>query len=65
MNQDKLDVIKKKMARVNIKILAISELKWMEMGKFNSDAHYIYNCDGQEGLVCCSPQGCKESDTTE
>ena len=37
------------MARVNIDILGISELKWMEMGKFNSDDHYIYSC-GQESL---------------
>ena len=42
MNQDKLDVFKQKMARVNIDILVISELKWMGMGKFNSDDHYIY-----------------------
>ena len=37
------------MARVNIDILGISELKWTEMGEFNSDDHYIYNC-GQESL---------------
>ena len=42
MNQDKLDVIKQEMARVNIDILGISELKWTRMGKFNSDDHYIY-----------------------
>ena len=43
MNQGKLDVVKE-MARVNIDILGISELKWMGMGKFNSDYHYIYYC---------------------
>ena len=49
MNQGKLDVIKQEMARVNVDILGISELKWMGMGKFNSDDHYIYYC-GQESL---------------
>ena len=49
MNQGKLEVVKQKMARVNINILGNSELKWMEMGKFNSDDHYIYYC-GQESL---------------
>ena len=49
MNQGKLEVVKQKMARVNIGILEISELKWTEMGKFNSDDHYIYYC-GQEPL---------------
>ena len=42
MNQGKLDVVKQKMARVNTDILGISELKYMETGKFNSDDHYIY-----------------------
>ena len=42
MNQGKLDVVKQEMARVNIDILRISELKWMGMGKFNPDDHYIY-----------------------
>ena len=46
-NQGKLDVVKQEMARVNIDILGISELKWMGMGEFNSDDHYIYYC-GQE-----------------
>ena len=41
MNQDKLDVIKQEMARVNIDILGISELKWTGMSKINSDDHYI------------------------
>ena len=41
MNQGKLDVIKQEMARVNIDILGISELKWTGMGEFNSDDHYI------------------------
>ena len=49
MNQSKLEVVKQEMARVNISILGISELKWMGMGEFNSDDHYIYYC-GQESL---------------
>ena len=43
MSQGKLDVVKK-MTRVNINILGISELKWMGTGEFNSDDHYIYYC---------------------
>ena len=42
MNQGKLEVVKQEMARVNIKILGISELRWTGMGGFNSDDHYIY-----------------------
>ena len=49
MNQGKLEVVKQEMARVNVNILGISELKWMGMGEFNSDDHYIYYC-GQESL---------------
>ena len=49
MNQGKLEVVKQEMARVNIDILGISELKWTGMGVFNSDDHYIYYC-GQESL---------------
>ena len=49
MNQGKLEVVKQEMARVNIDILGISELKWTGMSKFNSDNHYIYYC-GQESL---------------
>ena len=49
MNQGKLEVVKQEMARVNLDILGISELKWTGMGDFNSDDHYIYNC-GQESL---------------
>ena len=49
MNQGILEVIKEEMARVNINILGISELKWTRMGKFNSDDHYVYYC-GQESL---------------
>ena len=49
MNQGKLEVVKQEMARVNIDILGISELKWTEIGEFNSDDHYIYYC-GQESL---------------
>ena len=47
MNQGKLKVVKQEMARVNIDILGISELKWTGMGEFISDDHYIYHC-GQE-----------------
>ena len=49
MNQGKLEVVKQEMARVNLDILGISELKWTGMGEFNSDDHYIYYC-GQESL---------------
>ena len=49
MNQDKLEVVKQEMARMNIDILGIGELKWIGMGEFNSDDHYIYYC-GQESL---------------
>ena len=49
MNQGKLEVVKQEMARVNINILEISELKWTRMGEFNSDDHYTYYC-GQESL---------------
>ena len=48
MNQDKLEVVKQEMARVN-NILGISKLKWTGMGEFHSDDHYIYYC-GQESL---------------
>ena len=49
MNQGKLEVIKQEMARINIDILEINELKWTRMGEFNSDDHCIYYC-GQESL---------------
>ena len=49
MNKGKLEVVKQKMARVNVNILEIRELKWTGMGEFNSDDHYIYYC-GQESL---------------
>ena len=49
MNQGKLEVVTQEMARVNINILGISELKWTGMGEFNSDDHYIYYCR-QESL---------------
>ena len=49
MNQGKLEVVKQEMARVNIDILGISEVKWTGMDEFNSDHHYIYYC-GQESL---------------
>ena len=49
MNQGKLEVVKQEMARVNVDILGISELRWTGIGEFNSDDHYIYYC-GQESL---------------
>ena len=49
MNQGKLEVVKQEMARVNVDILGISELKWTGMSEFKSDDHYIYYC-GQESL---------------
>ena len=49
MNQGKLEVAKQEMARVNIDILGISELKWTGMGGFKADDHYMYYC-GQESL---------------
>ena len=49
MNQDKLEVVKQGMARMNIDILGISELKWIKMGDFESDDHYVYY-SGKEAL---------------
>ena len=49
MNQGKLEMVKQEMARVNVNILGISELKWTGMGEFNSGDHSIYYC-GQESL---------------
>ena len=49
MNQGELEVVKQEMARVNVDMLGISELKWTGIGEFNSDDHYIYYC-GQESL---------------
>ena len=49
MNQGKLEVVKQEMARLNIDILGINELKWTGMGEFNSDDHYTYYC-GKESL---------------
>ena len=49
MNRGKLEVVKQEMARVNIDILGISELKWTGMSELNSDDHFIYYC-GQESL---------------
>ena len=55
MNQGKLHMVKEEMARVNTDILAISELKWMGMGEFNSDDRYIYyygqECPRREGVA--------------
>ena len=50
MNQGKLEVVKQEMARVNVDILGINELKWTGISEFNSDEHYIYYC-GQESLI--------------
>ena len=50
MDQGKLDSVKQEMAKVNMNILGISELKWARIGKFNSDSHYIYYC-GQKCLI--------------
>ena len=44
MNQGKLEVVRQEMASMNVDILGIRELKWTEMGEFNSDGHYIYYC---------------------
>ena len=52
-NQGKLEVVKQEMARVNVNILRISELKWTGMGEFNSDDHYIYYC----GQLCLRKNG--------
>ena len=50
MNQYKLEVVKQEMARMNINILGISELKWIGMGEFNSDDHYISTTVGRNSL---------------
>ena len=50
MNQGKLEVVKQEMARININILGISELKWMGMGKFNSDDHCLSTIVGKNQL---------------
>ena len=49
MNEGKLKVVKQEIARVNISVLRIREIKWTGMGGFNADDHYIYYC-GQESL---------------
>ena len=51
MNQGKLEVVKQEMARVNIDIVGISELKWTGMGEFNSDDHYMYYCLRRNGVA--------------
>ena len=50
MNEDKLEVVKQEMTKVNVDTLGISKLKWTGTGEFNSDDHYIYYC-GQESLI--------------
>ena len=49
MNQGKLEVVKQEMARMNVNMLGMSKLIWTAMGEFNSDDHYIYDCE-QESL---------------
>ena len=49
MNQGKLEGVRQEMARVNVDVLAMSEVKWTKMGEFNSDDRYIHYC-GQESL---------------
>ena len=60
MNQGKLEVVKQEMARVNVDILGIGELKWTGMVEFNSDDHYIYYC-GQESEEMEQPSSQQES----
>ena len=50
MNQGKLEVVKQEMARVNVAILGLSELKWTGMSEFNSDYHYICYCGQKEEM---------------
>ena len=69
MNQGKLEVVKEEMARVNMDILGISELKWTRMGEFNSDDHYIYYCEQESfrrnGVACWEPAYCILSEDLE
>ena len=60
IQQSKLEVVKQEMARVNIDILGISELKWTAKGRFNSNDHYIYYC-GQRSLIKNSPHSQQKS----
>ena len=62
MNQGKLEVVKQEMARVNVNILGISELKWTGMGEFNSDDHYIYYCGQESQMKWSSHHGQQESE---
>ena len=64
MNQDNADMVKQEMARVNINSLRISELKWMGMGKVNSEYYYIYYC-GQESLRKKMEQPSQSTDESE
>ena len=61
MNQGKLKVVKQEMARGNVDILGISELKWTGMGEFNSDDHYIYYCRNPSEEMEWSSWSTKES----
>ena len=61
MNQGKLKVVKQEMARVNVDILGISELKWTGMGEFNSDDQYIYYCGEVPGENARSWEGLGEA----
>ena len=62
MNQGKLEVVKQEMARVNINIQGISELKWTGMGEFNSDNHYVYYCRQESLRKWSSHHGQQESE---
>ena len=61
MNQEKLEVVKQEVARVNVDILGISELKWSGMGEFNSDDHYIYYCRQESKKKWSSHHGQQKS----
>ena len=62
MNQGKLEVVKQEMARVNVNILGISELKWTGMGEFTSDNYYIYYCEQDSEEMEQSSQSTKKSE---
>ena len=62
MKQGKLKMVKQEMARVNIDISGLSELKWMGMGEFNSNYHYIYCCGQEREKKWSSPHSQQESE---
>ena len=61
MNQGKLEVVKQEMARVNVDIVGISELKWTGMGEFNSDDHYIYYCSDDHYIYYCRQESLRRN----